>query len=261
MDALMTATKRLQSEQQFHDAQAADRAGRFADLASLRFRDADYLDHESWIRPAFDMLGDLGDVAGKRVLDYGCGHGMAAVVLARRGASVAGIDVSKGYLEEARRRATANEVVAEFIQADAEMLPFPDASFDAIWGSAILHHLDIQRAGREIKRILKPGGMAVFCEPWRGNPVLDFARRHLPYPGKHRTADEQPLNAIDLEHLHGLFPSVRVHGYQFLGMGLRVFRRQAQPNGWLDRMDRRIFHVCPGLENWSRYVVIRVRTE
>ncbi len=254
----MLATDRLVHEQQFHDAQAAERAGRFADLASLRFRDADYLDHESWIRPAFDMLGD---VSGKRVLDYGCGHGMADVVLARRGAVVTGIDVSKGYIEEARRRATANEVAAEFLQADAEMLPFPDHSFDAIWGSAILHHLDIQRAGREIKRLLKPGGTVVFCEPWRGNPVLDFARRYLPYPGKHRTADEQPLSVLDLEHLHGMFPSVKVHGYQFLGMGMRAIRRQAKANGWFDRMDRRIFRVCPGLENWSRYVVIRVQSE
>lgn len=256
----MHTTERLQSEQQFHDAQAAERAGRFADLASLRFRDADYLDHESWIRPTLAMLGD---VAGKRILDYGCGHGMAGVVLARRGASVTGIDVSKGYIEEARRRATANEVVAEFVQADAEMLPFPDHTFDAIWGSAILHHLDIQRAGLEIKRLLKPGGTAVFCEPWRGNPALTFARRYLPYPGKHRTADEKPLGVLDLERLHGMFLSVQVHGYQFLGMGLRAFGPQMfslRLRSRLDGFDRRIFRVCPGLENWSRYVVIRIQT-
>src|SRR5205807_2527349 len=78
----MTAA-RLLSEQDFHDAQAAERARRFADLASLRFRDNEYLDHETWIGPAFDMLGDL---RGKTTLDYGCGHGMASIVMARRGA-------------------------------------------------------------------------------------------------------------------------------------------------------------------------------
>ena len=86
----MPVADRLAAEQQFHNAQAAGRAGRFADVARLRFRDADYLDHETWIRPAMEMLGD---VRGKDVLDHGCGHGMASVVLARRGARVT---VAKG---------------------------------------------------------------------------------------------------------------------------------------------------------------------
>ena len=81
----MPATDRLRQERQFHDDQARARAATFAaDPARLRFSDADYLDHESWVRPAF---AKLGDVRGRRVLDYGCGHGMAAVVLARRGES------------------------------------------------------------------------------------------------------------------------------------------------------------------------------
>ena len=113
----MLLSDRHKTELHFHDTQAAERAARFAELPSLRFRDADYLDHETWIRPAMEMLGN---VRGRRVLDYGCGHGMAAVVLARRGAQVTGFDLSAGYVEEARRRATANEVRAEFVQADAE---------------------------------------------------------------------------------------------------------------------------------------------
>src|SRR5581483_8167179 len=80
----MPATDRLRSEQQFHDRQARGRAATFAAAPfRLRFRDADYLDHESWVRPAFARLGD---VSGQPILDLGCGHGMAAVVLARRGA-------------------------------------------------------------------------------------------------------------------------------------------------------------------------------
>src|SRR5919199_1431749 len=83
----------------------------------LRFDDDAYLDHETWIRPA---LARLGDVRGLRVLDYGCGHGMAAVVLARRGARVTAFDLSPGYLAEARRRARANGVTVDFVQGDAE---------------------------------------------------------------------------------------------------------------------------------------------
>jgi len=48
----------------------------------------------------------------------------------------------------------------------------------------ILHHLDLTVAARELRRVLRPGGVAVFCEPWGGNPLLNFARRRLPYAGK-----------------------------------------------------------------------------
>jgi ubiquinone/menaquinone biosynthesis C-methylase UbiE len=251
----MIDTKRLESEQHFHDVQAAERASRFADLASLRFRDADYLDHEPWIRPAIDMLGD---VAGKRILDYGCGHGMASIVLARRGAIVTGFDLSGGYVAEATRRAAANEVDATFLQADAEHLPFADQSFDAVWGSAILHHLDLQQACAELRRVVMPGGVAVFCEPWGGNFILELARKHVPYPGKHRTPDEHPLRPRDLIALREAFPSMRFHGYQFLGMAKRLVNRETQAGGWIDRLDGRLLRLVPPLKKWCRYVVIEL---
>jgi SAM-dependent methyltransferase len=247
---------RLLAEQHFHDAQAAGRAARFSDLASLRFRDADYLDHETWVRPAFELLGD---VRGKHVLDYGCGHGMAAVVLARRGAVVSGFDLSAGYVDEARRRARANEVAAEFRQADAEALPFADRSFDAVWGCAVLHHLDLRRAGAELSRVLRPGGVAVFCEPWGGNPLLEFARRYLPYPGKHRTPDECPLRPADLGPLRESFPDLTVRGFQLLGMARRLVRREGRTGGRLDRWDAALLRRWPGLEKMCRYVVLQLR--
>jgi SAM-dependent methyltransferase len=246
---------RTRAEQLFHDTQAAGRAARFADVAAFRFRDGDYLDHEPWVRPAFDLLGD---VSGKRVLDYGCGHGMAAVVLARRGARVTGIDLSAGYVAEASRRAAANEVEADFRQADAERLPFPDHSFDAVWGCAILHHLDLARAAAELRRVLTHGGRGVFCEPWGGNRVLEWARRHLPYPGKHRTPDERPLREADLAALRHHF-AARPRGFQLLGMVRRAVRRESRADGWLDGLDRRLLARWPGLENWCRYVVLELR--
>src|SRR5882724_3522057 len=107
--------ERIGSEQIFHDAQARDRAATFErDPGRLFFCDDTYLDHETWIRPAFDALGD---VAGLRVLDFGCGHGMASVVLTRRGAHVTAFDLSPGYVSEAERRAAANDVEVEFLVA------------------------------------------------------------------------------------------------------------------------------------------------
>src|SRR5262245_38046980 len=160
----MPATERLAEERHFHDRQARDRARWFeAHPLAYVFEDDAYVDHESWIRPAFAALGD---VRGLPVLDYGSGHGMAAVVLARRGARVTAFDLSVGYLDESRRRAVANGFSIQFVQADGHRLPFADASFARIWGNAVLHHLDIAQAGAELRRVLQPGGRAVFCEPW-----------------------------------------------------------------------------------------------
>lgn len=245
------------TEQLFHDQQAAERADSFrTGAAHLRFDTDTFLDHETWVRPAFAALGDL---RGARALDYGCGHGMAAVTLARAGANVTAFDLSPGYVNECRARAAANGVNVECVTADGEELPFADASFDAVWGNAILHHLDLARAGRELKRVLKPGGVAVFCEPWGGNPLLGFARRALPYPNKDRTPDEQPLTRRDLRPLRALFPSVEVRGYQLLGMVRRVWKNPRALR-LLDTLDARLLRRAPGLGNWCRYAVIVLRS-
>jgi SAM-dependent methyltransferase len=240
---------RITTEQVFHDRQAHGRAAAGVPLA---FDDDTYLDHETWIQPA---LAQLGDVRGLRVLDYGCGHGMAAVVLARAGAHVTAFDLSGGYVEEARARARANGVQAEFVQANGEYLPFADAAFDRVWGCAILHHLDLPRAAAELRRVLRPGGRAVFCEPWGGNPFLNFARRRLPYPGKHRTPDETPLTREHLRLLRAVFPGVQVRGFQLLSMARRVVRAR-RLRGQLDWCDTMLLERVRVLEQFCRYVVL-----
>jgi SAM-dependent methyltransferase len=258
----VTGTDRRASEQLFHDRQAADRAETFrSGRADLRFDDASYLEHETWIRPAMAKLGDL---RGKSALDYGCGHGMAAVVLARAGAAVTAFDLSPGYVAETRERAAVNGVTVTCTVADGEELPFPDAVFEAVWGNAILHHLDLARAGRELWRVLKPGGVAVFCEPWGGNPILSFARHFLPYRGKDRTPDEHPLTRRDLAPLCAVFPVVETEGFQLLGMARRIWRAGGvNPRSgvlrMLDAVDRRLLRGCPPLWNWCRYVVLTLR--
>jgi len=252
----VSATDRLDNEQVFHDSQARDRAATFGrDPGRLVFTDDEYLDHETWVRPAFAALGDI---AGLRVLDLGCGHGMASVVLARRDARVTAFDLSPGYIAEARRRAEANGVSLDLLVADGQHLPFADGSFDRVWGSAILHHLDLDRAARELHRVLRPGGVAVFCEPWGGNPFLDWARRRLPYPGKERTPDEEPLRRRDLPLLRAVFPTVEVRGYQLLSMARRVLPA-GRLTAALGRCDAWLLPRLPVLQGWCRYAVLTLR--
>jgi SAM-dependent methyltransferase len=187
------------------------------------------------------------------VLDYGCGHGMAAVVLARAGGRVTAFDLSPGYVCEAKARAAANDVPISFLEADAERLPFADGSFDRVWGNAILHHLDLRTAAGELHRLLRPGGRAVFCEPWGENALLRWARSG--WTAKPHTRDERPLRRRDLYLLRDRFPGMKVRGYQLLAMARRLLPSGRMASG-LERCDTALLECLPGLQRYCRYVVI-----
>lgn len=250
---MAAATERIASEQAFHDAQAKERAVHFRrNPNQLLFTDDAYLDHETWIRPAFRQLGDLRDL---KVLDFGCGHGMAAVVLARRGAHVTAFDLSGGYVTEAANRARANHVRINLAVADGHRLPFAGGSFDRIWGCAVLHHLDLDVAALELRRVLRPGGIAVFSEPWDGNRLLQWARQGVAYPEKERTSDEQPLGPTHLRQLEKVFARVEIQGQQLFSM----IRRLTGPKRWtaaLAHLDERLLRHAPGLWRFCRYLVL-----
>lgn len=252
----MEVQERVIGEQLFHDRQARARRAFFEDEPKrLLVDESAYLDHEPWIRPA---LAELGDLRGRGVLDFGCGHGMAAVVLAKRGARVIAFDLSGGYLREARDRAHANHASIDFVKANGEWLPFADETFDCIWGNAILHHLDMRRAGLELRRVLRPGGVAVFCEPWGGNPLLTWARGIMPYPHKDRTPQEKPLRQSDIEALREVFGDVKTEGYQLFSM-----IRRAIGGGrfvkTLAAIDGHILEWFRFSQKWCRYVVVTLK--
>jgi ubiquinone/menaquinone biosynthesis C-methylase UbiE len=187
------------------------------------------------------------------VLDYGCGHGMAAVVLARAGAHVTAFDLSPGYVSEANGRATANQVSISFLQADAERLPFADGSFDRVWGNAVLHHLDLRMAAPELYRVLRPGGRAVFCEPWGENAWLRWARTS--WAGNRHTRDERPLRRRHLQLLRDVFPGMKVRGYQLLAMARRLLPAGRVAAG-LERCDTALLECLPRLQRYCRYMVL-----
>jgi SAM-dependent methyltransferase len=109
-------------------------------------------------RPA--VLALAGDVAGRRVLDAGCGSGPLTAELRDRGALVTGIDASAGMLALARERLGES---ADLRQVDLrDQLPFPDASFDDVTASLVLHYLeDWGPTLAELRRVLRPGGRLI----------------------------------------------------------------------------------------------------
>ena len=111
-----------------------------------------------YTRPA--MLALAGEVAGRRILDAGCGAGPLLAALRDRGAIVTGFDKSAGMLEQARRRLgdDADLQVAEL----GKPLPYPDDTFDDVTASLVLHYLEDWRpALAELRRVLKPGGRLI----------------------------------------------------------------------------------------------------
>ena len=107
---------------------------------------------------------------GMQVLELGCGTGYFSRQLARTGASITAIDISEDLLEEARRTIDAENVT--FKVDNAYRMSFADATFDAVVGSSVLHHLEIGPAIAECFRVLKPGGTLAFTEPNMMNPQI-----------------------------------------------------------------------------------------
>lgn len=97
--------------------------------------------------------------AGKNVLDVATGTGRAARETALRGAQVTGVDIAPGLLEVAREHAAREGHAIDFQQADAEALPFEDASFDgALSTFGVMFSVEPEAAAAELARVVKPGG-------------------------------------------------------------------------------------------------------
>ena len=222
----------------------------------------------SWITRAigeFDREGEVQDYydpAGKVVLDYGCGEGRLTFDLLDKGARrVTGIDVSQARVEAARARAEERGVTdrCEFLVADAHATGFPDASFDLVVGSDVLHHLELERALREIRRVLKPGGRAVFAEPLAHNPILRAGRYLTPSA---RTPDEHPFTEADWRLCASFFPDFRHAEREFLTVPLMPLNLVLPRTGQrslarrMARADDRVLARYPRLGKYARISIL-----
>jgi ubiquinone/menaquinone biosynthesis C-methylase UbiE len=123
---------------------------------------------ESWFAqppgaPAYSGLIPFDELRGKDVLEVGCGTGVHARLLAEAGANLTAIDLTPTAVELTRRRLELHGLQADVREADAEQLPFADASFDFVWSWGVIHHSqDTDRVLAEVARVLRPGGRFAF---------------------------------------------------------------------------------------------------
>jgi ubiquinone/menaquinone biosynthesis C-methylase UbiE len=144
------------------------------------------------------MIRALALPAGGRVLEVGCGRGVALPVLGRllRPSRLVGLELDGGSLETARLRLRDAGIDAELVPGDVRRMPFPEASFDLVIDFGTCYHIGRPEAGlEEIARVLRPGGLFAQETPLSqllSHPVRSFGRRIpwrlVPVFERHRTA-------------------------------------------------------------------------
>lgn len=209
---------------------------------------------------------------GLRLLDFGCGTGAASMVYARMGYQVTGFDICESNIEVSERRAVEYglERNTQFAVMSAEHLEFADEQFDVVAGIDILHHVEIEPAIREVKRVLRPGGLAVFRE-FVEVPFFDrFRRSRLMtrwFPREasvdaHRTEDERKLTATDLQLIRNFFPRTEDIRFCLFSRIYRVLRRRRPERACpVERLDAHLFRLVPGLHAWGGELVLKLRKE
>ncbi len=204
-------------------------------------------------------------------LEIGAGTGYFSLNLLQAGLieRATATDISPGMLETLGRNASRLGLKVRTTQVDAEKLPFEDASFDLVFGHAVLHHIpDLSQAFAEFHRVLRPGGMVAFCgEPSRYGDRLALLpkytaraaaplwrraigaspRRHDPSQAAdgHQLEPEVDVHAFRPAQLERLasragFSTVRIRGEELLanvhGWTMRTLEESAEPDqipwGW-----------------------------
>ncbi|MCH7604808.1 class I SAM-dependent methyltransferase [Patescibacteria group bacterium] len=221
---MSTVDARKQKEAEFHDVirdealQERDEK-KFKKLTANRkfysiTRQSDDFVHQ-WI---FEKGKD------KKLLDYCCGNGGRSILFAKNGMYAVGIDISSTSIENAEREAVKQGVAShtEFLVMDAEATKFKDNTFDVAACIGVLHHLDTEKAFKELARITKPEGQVICNEPIAYNPLFQLYRKLTP---QLRTEWEMHhiLSKRDIEKAKTCFGKVEMRFFHLATLGAVPF--------------------------------------
>lgn len=259
--------QQVKKEAEFFDKEYTD--------ADKRHRMENYLVPDEFIRqvthPISRPLIDreyacslLGNLEGKKLLDYGAGDGWNTVCFAKAKAKVWAIDISQKGIELTKKKCAANGV-SESVVADVQdcyKTKFQNNMFDIIYGGGILHHLDIETAGQELSRILHPDGVAIFYEPIRETKVMDIIKaivlRFIRRNPSEETEDETPLTRKRISLLKPYFGIINCRLFNVLST-ISLLINSKILKWFLLRADYLFIKYFPGFDKLGRAVVIELR--
>ena len=200
----MNLTEKNIREKKFHNKLQSKEAGRFENI----FYKAIYNLNQ-------DFLKYLEIKAkGSEILDYGCGIGSSAEkVIQFDPKKITAIDISEVSINKAKSKARELKIDVEYKVDNCEKTKFKDNTFDIVYGTGILHHLQIDKCLDEIHRLLKNDGTLVFVEPLGTNPLINLYRKFTP---NSRSEDEHPLMKRDFEYIENKFGATKIKYYGFL---------------------------------------------
>jgi SAM-dependent methyltransferase len=231
---------------------------------------AEYTDRkarESWAKEEIDWgmfsgpeseIGALGEIAGKDVIELGCGTAYFGAWLARRGARVTGVDPTPAQLETARRMSAEFDLPMTLIEASAEDIPLPDASFDLAvseYGASIWADPELWIA--EAARLLRPGRrlaflcnstLSILCSADEGKVEERLIRSHadlgrIDWPGE----DE----GVNYHLAHGeMIRILRKNGFEIEALHERLAPDDAEAHGYYDFMPAEWARRWPAEEIW-----------
>jgi len=207
------------------------------DLAAVKARQqgawssGDYAVVGTTLQIVGEMLCEAVDLrAGQRMLDVAAGNGNATLAAARRFAEVVSTDYVGALLERGRDRAAAERLAVTFQEADAENLPFADASFDVVLSTfGVMFTPDQERAAREMLRVCRPGGKIGLAN-WTPDGFIGALFKTVgkyvpPAPGL-----KPPALWGDRDHLRALFGSDATIAAE----NRRFMFRYKSPQHWLE---------------------------
>jgi SAM-dependent methyltransferase len=240
---------------------ARDAAGR--DFASLRIDDIDRYRNPgpSTVYPLEYSCYLLGDVRGKVALDLGCGAGENSILLAMRGAQVNALDISPELVDLARKRFEVMQVPTEevhFLVGSAYSTELRDESVDVVFAIAILHHLDLSLAQKEMYRVLRKGGFAIIQEPVRDSRFIRLVRSLIPYKDPDLSPYERPLTSKELDSFAAPFSIVERRAFCFPHIPLvNLLFPRLNKLAW--KLDGKILSAMPFLNRYGVIQVLKLR--
>ena len=245
-----TVEKRLEDEQKFHNEifesdKRSTEVGRF-----YAINDAIHEAYEDVI---------FNSPKGKTFLEYGCGmaKGGRLTRLVRQGGVGHGIDISDYAIDFLNKEADEEGLEIDYQVMNAEEMTFPNDYFDIIYGTGILHHLDLDKSYSSISEKLKPQGTAVFIEPLGHNPLINGFRNKTP---DIRTEDEHPLLMKDFKLAKKYFGDVDVQYFYLTTLAVPILFKKNPPKfliKFFNGLDRVIFGTLPFLRKHAWQVVVK----